>query len=797
MKIPVSWIKEYIDFNTPLDELAHKLTMQGIESVVIEDSRWSKVSVAVVKDIIPHPNADKLYLVKVAIDSNNQEVEVVCGANNIFKNQKVAYAAIGAELIDPKSDDNSKMYLKKSKIRGIVSEGMLCSPKELGLGEDHEGIVTLPENFPIGKPLIELLAQHYIDFSITPNRTDCTSIIGIAREITHIAGATLKMPSVTYKTVSKLIGNTVRVEIKDPDLCHRYIAAVILGVNIAPSPKWLADRLIAVGERPINNIVDITNYVMWEYGQPLHAFDLDTISQNKIIVRRSVNDEKITTLNGVEHTLTGEELMIADPQKSIGVAGVMGSKNSSITSKTTNLLIESATFNSVAVRKSARKLAIESAASKRFERGLHTKLAEQAIKRAIHMILTVAGGNCVENLIDNYPGRVTEIEAISLHKSTIKKLLGINIPPEKIEDILISLGFKLQETDYGWRVTLPWWRTDVSIQEDLCEEIIRIIGYDSIPTKMLIGTVPIPNKEYSHISADIVKDIFVQAGMQEIITYSAIAKESEVKLNLDPSKPAVVALRNPVSNNHSIMRRTLRSGIIETIAKNSNQRTPIAVFECGNIFYVNNNGVPTERLVVAGAFAGQQSQLYWANSTNRDADFFDAKGAVEFFAQSIGANVEFEPAEDSTFIPGRTALIRVNGKNVGRVGEIKYDILDKFNTNVRSASIFEIYLDALTSKQIVVKPISKMPETIRDIAVVVEKRIPTVEITKTILQNKLVSNATIFDIYKGPNIPSDKHSIAIRIVMQKHGYTLSAKEVNRSLSSISREIKRKYQAEIR
>ena len=467
-------------------------------------------------------------------------------------------------LVDGKTG-KSGAKLRRSKIRGVVSEGMICSELELGLGSNHDGIVTLDPNSEVGSPLSEIIGNPVLDIDVTPNRPDCTSVIGIAREVAALTGATLKMPRAEYEEGMEQAREIVQLEITDPALCPRYVAGVVKGVSVGPSPEWLQERLIAVGERPINNVVDITNYVMLEFGQPLHAFDMDTVTGEKVIVRRSIAGERFITLDGREHTLTGDELMIADPEAGIGIAGVMGGRESEVTSGTVNVLLEAASFDGGSIRRTANRLGIRSGASIRFERGLRTGMAEHAIRRAMYLILQTAGGIAARGFADNFPGRGAERETVNLSKTSLTRVLGKEFSDKTVEESLASLGFQTEKgQDKGaWHVKVPWWRSDIAIEEDLCEEVARIVGYDSIPTRLLEGEPPVWEPNAFLEMKDSLVNLLVNTGMQEVITYSAISEKKEEAVSEGNDPP--VTLRNPVSAQHAIMRTSLRSGLLETV----------------------------------------------------------------------------------------------------------------------------------------------------------------------------------------------------------------------------------------
>ena len=546
MRIPLSWLSQYVDIGLPAEELAHRLSMAGTEVEKIERTGdWDDVVVGHVEAVSQHPNADRLSI--VTVDHGEGTSEVVCGAPNVAAGQKIAYASIGAHLIDGYSGKPSR--LKRAKIRGVVSEGMVCSEKELGLGDRHEGILVLDPDAEIGTPLSDVIGDIILELELTPNRPDCLGIVGVAREVSAFAGSELRQPCADYPTGNDEVASLARVVIQAPDLCPRYTASVIRGVKIGPSPKWLADALTSIGERPINNVVDVTNYAMFELGQPLHAFDYDRVVDHTVVVRRARDGEFLTTLDEVERKLTDDMLVIADPERAIGLAGVMGGANTEIDDSTVNVFLESATFDSANNRRTSRSLGLRSEATLRFEKGLRAGLSEVALRRTTRLILEVAGGEAANGIIDEWPAKGTETDRVFLSSEKLLAVLGSNPGARVVETTLNSLGFGVKATPKGWDVTVPYWRPDISIPEDLCEEVARTIGYDNIPLSTNAGNLapwaPVPEIELR----DRVQDILADTGLQQIITYSATSPEGESRLDLPPAttEPSTFKIRFPAN----------------------------------------------------------------------------------------------------------------------------------------------------------------------------------------------------------------------------------------------------------
>lgn len=808
MKVPVSWLKEYVDVDMSLDDLAHRLTMGGNEVDAIERTGWiDNVVVGHVKAVAQHPDADRLRL--VTVDYGEGIAEVVCGAPNVAEGQKIAYASIGAVLQDAYADEPGKTRkLKRSKIRGVVSEGMVCSVRELGIGEDHDGILVLDDDSKIGTPIGEVIGESVLDIELTPNRPDCLGVVGVARDVSAITGNKLRDPDLSFEASGPDVNTLASVEISDPDLCPRYTATVIQGVNIGPSPKWLQDKLIALGERPINNLVDITNFVMFELGQPLHAFDYDKIVDHKVIVRRAQRGETLTTLDDKERKLDTEMLLIADPDKGIGLAGVMGGANSEISEATTTVLLESATFHGVNNRKTARSLELASQATLRFEKSLRTGLSEVGLRRATRLILEIAGGTAAKGIIDVYPGKGREQDSVRLDRSHIVRVLGVEFSDEQIESTLGNLGFDMKPVGDGWEVEIPYWRPDISIPEDLIEEIARIIGYDNIPTTTLSGRPPQWQPQPEMELRARVTDALVQAGLRETISYAATTTEGESRVALPDDTASSIKLRNPITADFAVMRRTLREATLATVARNSRTwRGPIAIFEAGRVFLNWGEGLPEERQMVAGAFAGPRNELHWDESTGQ-SDFYDAKGAVEAVLDDLGIEASFEVGEDATFAPGRTALIKVKAANhavIGVVGEVSPEVFSRFDAEIENVAMFELDLaailkileDAQTGVSGKFEEFVRLPASHRDLSLVVDTGIPAGQLVEICRRNRIVTAATVFDLFEGKGVPEGKKAVAVRLVYQSPNKTLTADQIGKIEQQILNQLSKETGAELR
>ena len=789
MRVPISWLKEYIKIEYPIDQLAHKLTMGGLEvGEIITLGNWGNCLVGLVSEVNSHPNADNLKLCKVS--AGNNEIEVVCGAPNVSAGQKVCLALVGSYLYNTHSGKHE--HLKSSRIRGIVSEGMICSEVELGLGNSHDGIVVLPDNAPLGMNLDEYLGDTILDIELTPNRLDCFSILGVAHEIAAHTKQIVREPQERYSESETPIDNLLSVSVIDTELCPRYTASVISGVQVTDSPKWIQDRLHRSGLRPINNIVDITNYVMLEFNQPLHAFDLDALKGNKIIVRRANKDEYIETLDGISRELEPEMLVIADSIQPVGLAGVIGGLNSEIKEMTQNIVLESATFSSANNRRTATHLKLHTEATLRFEKGLRPELAPIALNRAIQLIQELCGGEVAKGIIDIYPNRQqSEPFKVTLRLERLKQVLGMEISVDKIEEALNSLGFKTS-TDHVnvIEAEVPYWRNDVNIEEDLIEEIIRIIGYDVVPSTMIASSIPYHRPNPITETKDQLKDILASLGMQEVISYplSNLVELQDLEIPISETPP--LRLANPMSSDLEYLRPTLRGGLLSTLAYNQGHYDgPIKLFECSRVFLTSDDGQPYEREEAAGVLAGPRFDPSWLGDQG-SLDFFDTKSLIVSALQSLKIDTSFDPWNDSGFQMGRCAKLTSHGLEIGLIGEVNQQVGAKLNLKPIPTILFELYVETISeiSEKLTTnfQPFSRYPQATRDLAIIVPADI-TAEVVKSIIsRSRLVQRIELFDTYSGDNIPKGTRSLAFHIYFQSMDHTLTTKEVDRTVQGILR-----------
>jgi phenylalanyl-tRNA synthetase beta chain len=815
MKVSLKWLRDYVDITLPTRKLADRLTMAGLEVGGIQavGGAWDKIVVGEVVAVVPHPNADRLTLATVNLAT--EQITVVCGAPNVAAGQKIAFARLGARLID--GHTGQPAVLKPARIRGVVSEGMVCSEKELGLSDEHEGILVLPPDAPVGTSLGDYLGDAILDLEITPNRPDCLSVIGIAREIAALTSQPLRLPEIHYEETGDPIESLASIEIAAPDLCPRYCASLVTGIKIAPSPGWLEQRLNSCGMRPINNVVDITNYVMLEYGQPLHAFDYRKLRGGRIIVRRARKGETITTLDGSKRTLSPDMLAIADKEKAIAVAGIMGGLDSEVAGETDTILLESANFNQAAIRRGCSHLQFQSEASTRFDKGLNSELPPVPLRRATQLLAEVAGGRAAKGLIDIYPGK-QEPTPVSLAPNEVKRISGLEVAKEEMLKVLTALGFECREgdSDSGVSVWVPYWRSDIQCAVDLIEEVVRIIGYERVPVTRLGSPLPEQKSGLSPEARrrdlrDRLRKILAGFGFQEILTYSLVSLDKLQKLS--PALESVVTplkVANPMSREQEYLRTSLRAGLLATLAHNQKfEQAGIRLFEIGKIFlpasspaiakqYQGGRELPQEREMLCAVLSGSRTELWW-QSDGGLLDFFDAKGILENVFGQMGLRGAFELSDDEGLFPGRRAVVTVDHKTIGVVGELHPKVAQAFEPSGQ-ACLIELDLETLLSKLAPVRqyePIPRFPGVTRDIALVVDEQVGYGRVEETILGFPLVTKVTLFDLYRGEQVAEGKKSFAIRIVYQSPKHTLTDEEVGQTQERILGKLNREVGATLR
>jgi len=783
MKVTYNWLKEFVDFDHSPDELAHLLTMLGLEVDSIEHcgAGLDDVVVARVVERAQHPNADKLSLCRV--DNGREILTIVCGAQNFNSGDKVALAQLGATL-------PGDFRIKRSKIRGEESCGMLCSEKELGLAEESAGIMVLPDDYVLGVPVFEALGikDTVFEIGLTPNRADCLSVIGVAREIAAKLGKRVRYATPVVPESDTDIAKLASVEILDPDLCPRYTARYISGCVIAPSPQWLVNRLKAVGQRTINNVVDITNYVLMEYGHPLHAFDFRQLAGGRIIVRRAADGEKFTTLDGQERMLSSADLTIRDAGRAVALAGIMGGENSEIAADTTNILLESAYFNPSAIRLTSKKLGIHTESSHRFERGADPNIVATALDRAAALIAAFAGGTIARGVIDVFPAPQTA-RSIVLRVARVQEILGVHLDEQTICAIFHNLEFSVKPFGEGIvEVTIPSFRVDIEREIDLVEEVARLYGFENIPMTMPVAGIfsdRIPREQRLERQ---LKDLLVGEGFNEVINFSFSSLNDIVKLKFAASdrRSAAVALLNPLVDEHAVMRTTLLPALLQTTARNFSLRNfNLRLFEMRRVYWINPDAeLPDEPLHVAGVMTGLRAAEGW-NQAKYPVDFYDMKGIVEAVAAQFKLpQLTFTQGGVEPFYhPGKSAAVLCADKLLGTLGEIHPDVLDAFELD-KSVYYFELDFAGLVKLSADVLPItppSRFPDTYRDIAMLVDLQTPAAAVVECIrgVKNDKVTCVDIFDLYTGDKIPPGQKSLAVRVRYGSCERTLTDEEVSK------------------
>ncbi len=775
MKLPYNWLKEFVETNESAGSIADKLTMVGLEvEEVLSAASFENIVVGEVLRVEKHPNADKLRVAQVNV--GDKELQIVCGAPNLEKGQKVPVALVGAKIGD--------FEIKKATLRGIDSEGMICSEKELGISDDHDGIMVLPSESVIGDKLSgHLEAEEIIDVNIPANRPDCMGVLGLSREVAVCLKAELKTKLPTLREVDQKTDDIANVVVEDFSLCSRYEARIVRNLTISESPDWLKEKLSSCGIRPINNLVDISNYVMLALGQPLHFFDLDKIDQKEgkaeIIVRAAKNGEKLTTIDGEERDLADGMLLIADKEKPIAIAGVMGGNNSEIDENTKNILVEAAVFNKASIRRTARALGLRTEAVARFEKGVPFNLPDIAIDHAAHLLAEIANGEVCSGKIDVFEKK-KEAGSLEVDSGKINKFLGSSISLEEIESILLSLGFKIDKNNDKFIVTPPWWREDILVSADVYEEVARIYGYDRITSTLPStgDTIPKQNKMYQFTKG--IRTLLSSLGMTEILTYSFLGKKELIDIGENISMAPRIA--NPLVSTQEYMRTSLLPGILTALRNNQFNKETLQFFEIGNVF-VNKSEkeLPEERKWLSGGVIGGIS---WPITYTDGNDFYVAKGLVDNLLASnsfTSERIEFRPSENTIYNQGRACDIIMGEVVIGSIGEVKRQILNDFDIK-KDAAVFLIDLDKLFSfktKEVSYQAFSKFPKVVRDISFIVDNNKNVQDLLDIVnSSDELVSSTEVIDIYRGKLLSENKKSITIRIDIQSEKKTLNENDID-------------------
>jgi len=842
MRVPLSWLKEYVDFDLAPEELAKRLTFAGLEVEAIEyiglapqnghidglphtdvagpkakGLAWDRTKIVVgrVFEVMPHPNADRLVLCR--LDDGQTIHTVLTGAPNLFPYKgkgplarplKVAYAREGATLYDGHQPGQVLSTLARMKIRGVESYSMICSEKELGISDAHEGVMILPDDAPAGMPLAEYLGDVIFTVKINPNMARDACMMGVAREVAALTGRKLRLPSFEMKAEGPPLRKQLKIRIERPELNPRFAAALIRDVKIGPSPEWMQRRLTRAGMRPINNIVDITNYVMLETGEPLHAFDWDSLVARAsgpvtIITRTARKDETLVTLDGVERKLDDFTILVCDEKGALSIAGIMGGAETEVRETTTNILLEGASWDFITIRRSVDTLKLPSEAAFRMSRGVHPSVALRGLSRAAELMRTLGGGTIARDYVDAYP-RKAPIVRVDLPLREVRRLLGISIPLKKVAQILESLEFscrvkesaprrkrsaKVADEDVTLQVTVPDHRLDIGTgvigQADLIEEIARIYGYDRIPEAQIADLLPKQRGNPALEQEEAARDLLVNLGLQEVLTYHLTAPEREAALyppGTAAPNPAYTRLSNPIVPERCVMRRSILASVLETAARNAAHAERIALFELGTVYIPGAGPLPGEPVHLAVVLAGPRAEPDWQATDRAPMDFFDLKGMIE--AWIAGLHVPpavFAPASDPRFHPGRCAKITAGGAEIGILGQLHPQTAARYEWTGRDLLAAEIDFEALRpylQKRYAVAPISDYPPVLEDLAVAVAEDMPAERVIQTIRSagGEIVRRIRLFDVYRGEQAGAGMKSLAFSLAFLAPDRTLASTE---------------------
>jgi phenylalanyl-tRNA synthetase beta chain len=861
MLAPLSWLKEYVDLTLPVDALAERLTLAGlaVDAIHHVGDWWDPETITVgeVVAVLPHPDADRLVLVDVAFGGDARQ-RVVTGAPNLYQYRgvtplpvlKVAFARAGALLIDAYSDQRPrpKKKLKASRIRGVESSGMVCSERELGLSEEHEGIILLPEDAPVGMPLRDYLGDRVFEFDLTPDMARDLNMIGIAREISALTGGALHLPAdVLPAAGDDNVADYVAVRIDEPELCHRYTGIVIHGVTVGPSPKWMQERLTKAGMRPINNVVDITNYVMLEYGQPLHAFDYDTLVRRAqqagdrtptIIVRRAAAGEKFITLDDIERTLDDSMLMIADTLGSVAIAGVMGGQESEVSDATRTVLLESATFEGINNRRTGQKLKLYSAASYRFARGVPATLNDIAGRRAADLMRQYAGGRIAPGIADAYPTPQRRVTVYATASDT-RRILGMTVALEQMADALRRLDFEVRQVadpapDAPAAATfalhraagepllecvVPWHRLDVTMPADLIEEVARVIGYEDVPITLMADMLPTQHRNEIVETEEKIRDILIGSGLQDTVNYALTSPENHARLALAFApldgveyRAPFVELANPIAVERRVLRRSLLVSALESLQYNLRYADRLAMFEIGRV-YLPERGegpLPHEDRRLSLVLTGPRQPLSFYNSnaennTTGALDFYDLKGIVETLLARLGFKadaIEYRGAPATGAFGPRCAEVVVEGEVAGLIGEVHPQVRAAFDLPAVRINAAELRLAVLQRphwRHDPMPPISSYPPVVEDMAFIVDESV-TVRMVESAISaagGALLTAIELFDLYRGEPLPVGAKSLAFHLTYQSQEANLRDSDVAKVRERIIRRVEREVSGKLR
>jgi phenylalanyl-tRNA synthetase beta chain len=830
VRVPLSWLADYVDVDIPVSELAVSLTMIGlkVETVHRTGEGWQDVVIGQVASVVPHPTSNRpLWVARV--DLGAESITVVTGAPNVRGGDKVPVVRVGGVL--PHGPDGGPMVIEAKPMAGIASEGMLCSQRELGISDEHTGIYILQDDAPVGQPLESILGDEVLEIETNANRPDTLSIIGIAREVAAITEQQLSLPDLDTLDggVTFTDEDSISVEVEDPDLCPRYTALRIEGVDGGTTPSWLASRLEAAGMRPISLLVDLTNYVMLEYGQPMHAFDARQLRGDRIIVRPARQNEPLRTLDDVDRVLSPDNLVIADAEGAVAIAGVIGGEGSEIADDTDSAILESATFDRISVRRTARELGLRTDASIRFEKGLPPEQTVLAARRYVQLLAQILPQPIrVGRISDRWAGE-PERRIVTMPLRDLHRLTGLQIPSEEAAEKLSLLEFGVRAVDDALEVDVPYWRRmDIELSADAVEEVVRLVGYDKVPSTLPRRTMPppppLPELEWERVIAG----VLLAAGVSESVTHALTSPEAMARLSrseasdyfsqefwgkLIPNAAGVysrgaetrpIAILNPSSRDRQILRDTLLPSLIDALARNLKQTDEhVAFFEIARTFFPCPGDLAYERRTLGIALAGERRPVTWHEASPGEYAFFDVKGILEEIHAALQiSDWRVEPRTHPGLHPGRSAALLLAGHDVAFFGELHPEVADRFDLAGRRVQVAEVDLDTLFEHASDVRAFHsppRFPAAYRDIAVVANENVPSDAVMRVIERSgrELLESSRLFDVYAGDPLPAGKKSIAIGLTFRAPGATLTQEEVADVMSHIVDALASELQAAIR
>ena len=810
MQVSIKWLKDYVDIDETAEAIADRLTMAGVpvERIVRADEGLEKVITARIEKITPHPDSDHLLVCQLDI-GKEERIQIVTGASNVREGHIVPAAMVGAVLPDGKK-------ISKGKLRGIPSNGMMCSAGELAINteglpdEQVHGIYILPEDTPVGIPAAEALGLDdvVLEFELTANRADCFSVIGIAREIAALTGKKLRFPSIEVEEkASESAAELVHIGIEADELCRRFSARVLRDVKIAPSPAWMVERLHGAGIRAINNVVDVTNFVMLELGQPLHAYDYDMVAGHSLTARRARAGENLHTLDDSSRVAVGDELVIADSEKPAGLAGIMGGLESEITEGTNSVILEAASFHGPTIRRTARRIGLHSESSGRFERGVDETETVRAVTRAAQLLAQMGACTVTKGVVDVYPKhRVPTVLEFSAR--AVGERIGANIPGDWMASALRSLGFIVEEKGIEtYHVAVPSWRGDVTLMEDITEEIARLYGYDNIASRLPMGAVQQGRTSERQDFVDTMRGALAALGMTEELSFSFTSEKTLDKLGVpeDSALRQAIPIMNPLTDEYPLIRTTLLTSVLENAARNvARKNMDLRLFDIAPVFFPKALPVTelaNEKLMAAGLITGRRSPIAW-DTDNAPVDFYDMKGILERFLTAIGVQkYTVERGEHFAMHPGKTAFFKKGRDVIAILGEIHPTVAANFGIT-QSVYVFEMEVDTLLryrKKKNGITSLPKYPASTRDLAILVDAGLSTAEIERVIAKKggKFFRGATLFDVYMGKQVGSGKKSMAFHLHFQSDDKTLTDEEVDAAFADILEAAQSQLHAQLR